>query len=102
MAHVDALSRASIEEDNNAFDDIIKRRLEVLVTTNLNPAEQLVQAMQHDDPEVREIINALARGHPDKQTAQNYVLSNGLIYPRLKTVDGNDDYGLRHGSCGNV
>jgi hypothetical protein len=69
---------------------------------DLNPAKQLVQAMQHNDADIRQIIRTLTGGNPDKQIKQNYVLVNGLVHRRLRTPAEREDCGSRRERCQRV
>lgn len=81
MTPVDAISQVPTENENDTLEDIIDRRLKVLLTTNDNPAEQLIVAMQYNDQETRNIADTF-KGQLDERIKQDYELFNGLVYRR--------------------
>jgi len=82
MAHVDATSRAPVDEPSDTMEELIENCLEVL---SIRKEEDEVAAMQNSDPRLADLISILKLS-PDKRTkeqekrVQNFNLQNNLLY----------------------
>jgi len=88
MCHIDALSRAPVEEANDTMNEIVEN-LEVLMVTS--EADSIV-AMQHSDSKLTEIIKLLKSDkrtwtNQQKTTLEKYLIKNEMLY---RKVDGKE------------
>ncbi|XP_073980353.1 uncharacterized protein [Rhodnius prolixus] len=82
MEHVDALSRAPVNEPHATWDEILENRLEVVLTMS---EENYVRVMQYSDPELRQTIeemkNACSELSEDRRKRlKNFRLKEGMLY----------------------
>ncbi|KAF4531067.1 hypothetical protein B566_EDAN017140 [Ephemera danica] len=85
MAHVDALSRAPVENANETIDDMVSEKLDVRLALTL---EEQILTMQRSDPELKAQFDLLAipekdRSREEKNMVNDFVLKNGIIYRNL-------------------
>ncbi|KAF4530047.1 hypothetical protein B566_EDAN018296 [Ephemera danica] len=85
MAHVDALSRAPVENANETIDDMVSEKLDVRLALTL---EEQILTMQRSDPELKAQFDLLAipekdRSREEKNMVKDFVLKNGIIYRNM-------------------
>lgn len=85
MSHVDALSRAPVEEATETVDTLVQKRVEVLISMN---EADYVRSIQSQDPEMSTIMSTLSEGTASRQVAANYQLKDGLLYRKQRSKDG--------------
>lgn len=93
MEHVDALSRAPTEAENDTMEEIFEKHLEVNICITM---EDQILMMQQSDEKLREIVEILKRNKDDRTTEERnqtneYILENGRLF---KTI--NMDGKVRH------
>jgi len=90
MAHIDALSRAPINNLGDAeTDQLDELVLGVFMTIT---EEEQVAAMQRTDPRLSNIANILSRKETERTATNNvimsgYIMEGGLIYRKVKNGD---------------
>lgn len=82
MTHVDALSRAPIEQATDTEKELIGKEMGVMLTMT---EDEYVITMQRSDQRLREIIDALSKTNESvDQKLCDYELRNGILYRRVQ------------------
>ncbi|KAF4526327.1 hypothetical protein B566_EDAN012253 [Ephemera danica] len=85
MAHVDALSRAPVEQSHQSIDDMVAEKFDIRVTLTLH--EQIL-TMQKSDPEMIKTFHILAippkdRSREETHLVRDFSLRDHIIYKKV-------------------
>jgi len=81
MAHVDALSRASVEADGAVLDDILADQFSVCVSLTETERVAMCQAA---DEEVKDIKRLVLQSTSPSKEDDHFVVEKGLLYRKFK------------------